>query len=89
MKSILDQLYYGKYDLIGAPPSKEYKECSKKLRLFWEQIGEHFGNTYCTEFSNALAQQESVQERQMFREGFLLGGRLMLELLTDSDTALL
>lgn len=87
MESILDQLYYGQFDLSGSAPSKEYKDCCKKIRPFWEKIEERLGSDDCTDFSNALAEQESIREREMFREGFRLGSRLMLELMGDKDSA--
>lgn len=87
MTSILDQLYYGQFDLCAMPVSDEYKKCAKKLSPYWDQMGEQLGMSFCTDFSNALAEQESIREREMFREGFRLGSRLMLELMGDKDSA--
>lgn len=85
MNSILDRLYNGDYSVIDRKSSPEYQAASQETEPFWETIGETLGMRFCTDFSDALAGQATVQEKEAFREGFHLGGQLILELLTRKE----
>lgn len=87
MKSILDQLYNGEYNIAGRETSSEYRKRAKELVPYLDEIEQVLGEERMTDFDNARAAVGIVEEKEAFREGFLLGVRLMLEVLRETNTA--
>ena len=80
MSDILEQLFYGEYNVVNMGPSAEYKALMEQSVPLWNKVydtvgkegGERLWENQC-----AMALTESVEA---FREGVSLGMRLMLDL---------
>ncbi len=86
--SILNSIYYGRVKLweSSVPKTKEYTEdlkksmeCHDKLLALLDDNGWKAFNEYL----EANAKATSYFEEEKFKDGFILGARLMIEILGD------
>ncbi len=88
-KSIFEVLYYGSvspWENSRLYENKEYREkikevCDLEQRL--DDILSDDGKKLFLEFQNTEKEANVYFEREKFKEGFILGARLMIETLTD------
>lgn len=87
MSTILEELFYGQYNMNELKMSPEHRQAARKQEPYWEKIQASLGQDFTDAFLGTIADEQNARGKQLFREGFLLGGRLMLELLAPTDTA--
>lgn len=83
MNSILYDIYSGGYDAIPAPDQKQ-RELDKKLYAEWDKVQTMFGDVFVDRLLELEGEREDWRAFRYYREGFRLGGLLMLEILTSA-----
>lgn len=82
MSSLLYEIYSGDYD-ITPERDKKQQELEKTLCEEWDKIQAVFGDVFIDRLLELEAEREDWRAFHYYREGFLLGVRLMLEGLTS------
>ena len=80
MGNILYQLFSGEYDITPKRDKKQQELCDKRYTEL-EKVQAAFGIDFMDHLFNLEAEYEELQNFQYFRSGFLLGARLMLEVM--------
>ena len=78
MKSILSFLYSGQYD-PSPTCTPRYRELTEELFPLCEQVHQTFGLQFVDKFTLLEAELAHEQSLQAYRQGFLLGVKLMEE----------
>ena len=82
MATLLDNLYYGRYDIveeIGCPP--EYAACADAVNHYYAKVQEVMGPEFFDAMYDAIMAEETIQCQTIFRAGVRFGGQLTLEML--------
>ena len=77
--SLLEEIFLNEYS-IELPQTPEYRALREKGSRFWEYIEEKAGAECIEKYWNEFVDLEEAEHFHYFREGFLLGASLMLEL---------
>ena len=77
--SLLEEIFRNTYS-IELPQTPEYQALREKGNRFWEYIEERAGEKKKKKYWDDFADMEAAGHFHYFREGFLLGASLMLEL---------
>ena len=80
MEDILYQLFSGDYD-ITLKPDKKQQELSKASLAELDKIAAVLGSEFVDNLCELEGDQADWRNYQYYRSGFLLGARLMLEVL--------
>ena len=80
MENTLYQLFNGDYD-ITPKPDKKQRELSEASLVELDKIAAVFGAEFVDHLCELKGEQEDRWNFQYYRSGFLLGARLMLEVL--------
>lgn len=83
MESLIDQLYSGYAPILSRRPSAEHSEAIKRLEPHTAKVVQLGGLELADDLSNAYADVSTIDAKNAFREGFLAGSRLILEILTE------
>lgn len=83
MNSLLYKLYSGDYDTI-VEPDKALREVDKKLWAERDKVHRMFGDKFMDRLLELEDEREDRRGFCLYREGFRLGVRLMLEALTSA-----
>lgn len=81
--STLYDIYSGDYD-IAPTPDKKQREIEKLLYAERDKIQTMFGDAFMERLLELEDDREDWRAFHYYREGFRLGGRLMLEILTSA-----
>ena len=77
--SILEEIYNNNYS-TDLPQTPEFRALREKAAKFWDYIEEKAGTECIEKYWNEFVDMEDAEHFHYFREGFLLGASLMLEL---------
>ena len=77
--SILEEIFNNDYSIV-LPQTPEYQALREKGNKFWDYIEEKAGTESIDKYWDEFAEMENAEHFHYFREGFLLGASLMLEL---------
>jgi len=80
MESILHELFTGEYTAYP-PRDAAQNEIGRRKIAYEDKIQETFGLDFLDELNTILAESDNEHDYACFRAGFLLGTRLMLEVL--------
>ena len=78
--NILQDIYNGRYEPTR-PNSPQYRALREKCYAYWDKVQEAMGDEFLDQFWNHEVEMEDEARFHDFREGFLLGASLILELL--------
>lgn len=90
MKSILQQLYDGEivpYEQYQ-PQNKEYKQMEEKHFRHYEEFAKQLDEPLREQFVKLMDEQGETtpyRDSEMFIQGFKLGARMMLEILSNRE----
>ncbi len=77
--SLLKEIFHENYS-IDLPRTSEYRDLRKKGLKFWDYIEEKAGQECIEKYWDDFAAMTDAENFHFFREGFILGASLMLEL---------
>ena len=77
--SMLEDIFHNYYN-AQLPQTPEYKALRERRLKFWDYIEEKVGREYLDENWKDFSDMEEAEQFRYFREGFVLGASLMLEL---------
>lgn len=77
--SILEEIFNNDYS-IDLPHTPEYQTLREKGGKFWDYIEEKVGREGIEKYWDEFVDMECAEHFHYFREGFVLGASLMLEL---------
>ena len=80
MESILYQLFSGNYDITLKPDKKQQELCAQ-ICVEADKIQAAFGDAFLDRLCELEGDQADWRNYQYYRSGFLLGARLMPEVL--------
>ena len=80
MQSILDDIYYGRYQRRFVP-TPQYQKASEAMKQDWDEAREAIGWERVDRLWQTLMAVAAQDSADDFREGFRLGVALMLEAL--------
>jgi len=83
MTGLLYKIYNGDYD-ITPKQDKTQQELCKKLYAEWDKIQETLGGEFADHILGLEGELEDWRAFHYYREGFRLGVRLMMEVLTSA-----
>ena len=82
MQSILDDVYYGRYQRKFVP-TLQYQKASEAMAQDWDEARETIGWEQVDQLWRSLMAVAALEGADDFREGFRLGAALMLEALGE------
>ena len=82
MENILYQLFSGDYDITPKRDKKQQELCAQ-ISAEIEKIEAVFGEEFLDRLLDLDGERAELQHFQYYRPGFLLGARLMLEVLAQ------
>lgn len=82
MENILYQLFSGDYDITPKRDKKQQELCAQ-ISAEIEKIEAVFGEEFLDRLLDLDGERAELQHFQYYRSGFLLGARLMLEVLAQ------
>lgn len=77
--SILEEIFSNNYS-IDLPQTPEFQTLRERATKFWDYIEETAGRECIEKYWDEFVDMEDAEHFHYFREGFLLGASLMLEL---------
>lgn len=80
MKSLLDELFDGEYDLSTKPISAEYRRLIQQTDVYVEMIHDTLGLRFLDDYTFAQADVTDLMQKEAFREGVRFGIRFCREL---------
>ena len=81
MDSLLYELYNGNYD-IGTYREEAEEKIAKEITPLLAEVKAKFGREFVDRLTGLYVDQGMLSDYRYYREGFRLGVRLMLEVLT-------
>ena len=82
MQSILDDIYYGRYQRRFVP-TPQYQKAAEAMKRDWDEAREAFGFERVDQLWSSLMAVAALEGADDFREGFRLGAAVMLEALGE------
>ena len=86
MNEILSELFELEYEEIF-PTSPQCKTLKRQVYPMYEQIHKTLGIDFADRLSQLHGDMEALSGRLLFRRGFYLGARLMLDVLGHGERA--
>lgn len=80
MKSLLDELFDGEFDLAAKPTSAEYRRLIQQTDVYVEMIHDTLGLRFLDDYTFAQADVTDLMQKEAFREGVRFGIRFCREL---------